>query len=231
MGEPGLMAVESFSLFDAHALALVIGGTLLASALSKGWADMRAGLKATLALLGRGLDEAANRSALARVVHAVRLRGRHGAEPPLPPDPALASLVNAYLRMGEEAVRKEVWTDQRALAKAQISAGVSLWRLAADHAPVFGLVGTLYAITHLAPSLGSGMAQATASAIAGAVVSTLYGLLFAHLVCLPLANALARRARAEDMARVRLARWFESQLPRSRPMGPLQPQTVLLEVA
>jgi chemotaxis protein MotA len=204
---------------------------LLASALTRGWADLCAAVQATAGLLGRGFDEPANRSALARVVHAVRLHGRHAAEAPLPPDPALAAVVAAYLRMSDAAAVHEVWAEARALAKRKACAGVGLWRVSADHAPVFGLVGTLFAITHLAPSLGLGMAQATASAMAGAVVSTLYGLLFAHLVCLPLAGALARRAQAEDAARARLANWFESQLPRPRPVDPGQPHTVLMEVA
>ncbi len=227
------MTAGGFSLFDPHALVIVLGGTLLASGLARGWDEMRSGIAASFGLMGRGFDEAANRSALARVVHAVRLHGRFGAEAPLPPDPALAALVTAYLRMHDEAAIDEAWAKRRAQAKAQVVSGSNLWRICADHAPVFGLVGTLYAITHLGPLSGGSAAAATAlstgSAIAGAVVSTLYGLLFAHLVCLPLASALARRARAEDAARVRLERWFYSQLPRSRPVGAVQRTPVLKE--
>lgn len=223
------MTTGGFSLFDPHALAIVLGGTLLASGLVRGWADMRSGIEASLALFGRGFDEGANRSALARVVHAVRMHGRYAAEAPLPPDPALAALVTAYLRMNDEAAIEEAWAARRAQAKAQIISGSNLWRIAADYAPVFGLVGTLYAITHLGAASGGVMATATASAIAGAVVSTLYGLLFAHLVCLPLASALVRRARADDAGRARLADWFHSQLPSPRPIGPAQLAPVLKE--
>lgn len=220
------MTTGGFSLFDPNALAIVLGGTLLASALVKGWSDTRSGIAASFAVLGRGFDEAANRSALARVVHAVRMHGRFGAEAPLPPDSALAALVVAYLRMNDEAAIEEAWATRRAQAKAKIMSGSNFWRISADHAPVFGLVGTLYAITHLGPvsvgAMGADTALSTGTAIAGAVVSTLYGLMFAHLVCLPLASALARRARADDAARVRLERWFHSQLPQPRPVGPAQ---------
>lgn len=227
------MTAGGFSLFDPNALAIVLGGTLLASGLVRGWGDTRAGFAATLALFRRGLDEAANRTALARVVHAVRMHGRFAAEAPLPPDPALAALVAAYLRMNDETAIEEAWATRRAQAKAKVMSASNLWRISADHAPVFGLVGTLYAITHLGPVSGGAMAAdsalSTGTAIAGAVVSTLYGLMFAHLVCLPLASALARRARADDAARLRLAGWFHSQLPRPRPVGPAQLSPVLKE--
>jgi chemotaxis protein MotA len=56
--------------------------------------------------------------------------------------------------------------------------------------------------------------------MASAVHTTLYGALLAHLVCHPLAAAIARRARAEQRARAALAEWFLAQLARCTPAAP-----------
>lgn len=212
------MGGAGFSLINAEAAVIVLGGTLLASGLASGWQSLhRAGGQA-LGLLRAPLDEAANRAALARLVYAIDRKGRFAAEAPLPDDPALAEMVAAYLRLGEIAGLREARREQLARARRHRTQAAATWRQTGELAPVAGLAGTLYGIALLAPVGGSGggsgaLAVTTASAIGAAVVSTFYGLLLAHLVCLPLAGAIVRRGQAEQALRSRLIAWFESQLP------------------
>jgi chemotaxis protein MotA len=227
------MGGGGFSLLNAQAAVIVLGGTLLASALAAGFANLRCAGAAAAGLLRAPLDESANRAALARLAYAIGRKGRLAAEAPLPPDPALAEMAAAYLRLGEIAPLRDARLARRAAAKQHRSAAVATWRQAGELAPITGLAGTLFGIAQLAPAGGeTALALTTASAIATAVVSTLYGLLLAHLVCLPLAGAIARRAASEQAARTRLITWFESQLP-APPRAPraAEAPAVLVEAA
>lgn len=227
------MGVGGFSLINAQAAVIVLGGTFIASALAVGLANLRGAGTAALGLARAPFDEAANRAALARLAYAVRRKGWLAAEAPLPPDPALAEMAAAYLRLGEIAPLHEARQARRAAAKQRRNVAVATWRQAGELAPVAGLAGTLYGIAQLAPGGGeAALALTTASAIATAVVSTFYGLLLAHLVCLPLAGAIARRAAEEQEARTRLISWFEGQLPApQRPPRVLDAPAVLVEAA
>jgi chemotaxis protein MotA len=213
------MGVEGVVLLDAEAGVLVLVGTLLASVLSQGTGNLRMALQQTVALARAPVDEVTNRAALARVLHAIKRDGWHRTEVGLPPDPRLAEMVGAYLRLGDLAHMQAALAAQRNAAKAQRRRAVAMWRTAGELAPVAGLAGTLYAITGLVPDVDAGLAQTTAEAMATAAVSTLYGLALAHLVCLPLAGALARRSRAEEAVRERLATWFEAELAKAGGLG------------
>ncbi|MGY6551085.1 MAG: MotA/TolQ/ExbB proton channel family protein [Erythrobacter sp.] len=225
------MMDQRLSLFDPEALAIVLIGTALATLLGQGCGNLRMAWLMAAGLIGRQFDESANRAALARVVYAINRKGRYGAEAVLPADKALGRVVAAYLRWGQIAQMHAVWQAERSAARMRRATSVAVWRYAGELSPVFGLVGTLFAITRLVPEAGSSFAENTAAAIATAVVSSLYGLLLAQLVCLPLASAIARRSLAEERARKELLDWFESQLPAVRPGGTHQTKSVLLEVA
>lgn len=210
------MGGAGFSLINAEAGVIVLGGTLVASGLACGWDNLACAGQQAWGLLRAPLDEAANRAALARLIHAIDRKGRFAAEAPLPPDPVLADIVAAYLRHGDLAPGQAAGEAHHTATRLRRNVAAATWRHAGELAPVAGLAGTLYGIARLAPVGGeSALMLTTATAIATAVVSTLYGLLLAHLVCLPLAGAIIRRAQSEQRARSGLVRWFESQLPAS----------------
>jgi chemotaxis protein MotA len=80
---------------------------------------------------------------------------------------------------------------------------------------VFGLVGTLISMAATMPGLAAASAADAATGLAAigtAILSSLYGVLSAHLLFLPLAEAIARRQAREDEARDALARWLCEQL-------------------
>jgi len=236
-----LAMIEDLSqLFDPGALAIVLAGTLIATLARCGWRDLRLALKAS-ARLGRcDFDEAANRRAFSRTIAEVRRAGLLGAEAPPPPDPALALALGALFRHGSFDDFHSSRRASRAAREVARAGAMRVFEYAGELAPVFGLVGTLFAITQLVPDAAAGNAlappgsgpdptDATLAAVATAVLSSLYGVLTAHLFCIPLARAIERKGEREEAARSRLADWLEDEIAAA--LRPRAPVTRLREVA
>lgn len=201
------------SLFDPTALAIVVTGTVIATLARCGTADTRAALSAAGRLLRGGFSAEANRKALAQAASAVQRDGPRRADPALPPDPALAALVASYLRHGSLDSLPGLRRTDRALEETRRFAAAQVFACAGELAPVFGLVGTLYGLSQLAPAGAGASATLTImSAVSTAVLTSLYGALSAHLVFFPLASAIERRGETEDASREALADWFIAQI-------------------
>jgi len=201
------------SLFDPAALGVVVVGTVIATLARCGPSDFREALGAAGRLVRGGFAGEPNRKALAQAADAIQRDGPRRADPPLPPDPALAALVASYLRHGALDALAGLRRADRAIEDARRYAAAQVFTCAGELAPVFGLIGTLYGLTQLAPA-GAGAGGATATimaAVSTAVLTSLYGALIAHLVCFPLASAIERRGLADDAAREALADWFVAQ--------------------
>ncbi|MFU7529365.1 MotA/TolQ/ExbB proton channel family protein [Qipengyuania sp. ASV99] len=220
-------------LWDAEALVIVLAGTLVATLARCGWRDVKAALAAVFELAAAGFDADANRAALARCAPEVRQRGHLCAEAPLPPDRSIALLVKAYLAGGSLDALHSAARAERALREIARGQAIRVSDYAAEQAPVFGLVGTLFAITRINPAAdaaaGLGVTEAVMGAVGTAVLSSLYGVLTAHLLCVPIAGAIERRAFREEAARTDLLQWFEAELtgqhdskPRAPHMAPVK---------
>lgn len=212
---------QSFAnLFDPGALAIVGAGTVLATAARCGWRDFGAALGTGSRMLRRGFRPEPNRRALALAVSAIERDGQRRADPALPPDRALGMMLETYLRHGTLEALCQVRRSERALDEARRVSAVQVFNWAGELGPVFGLVGTLYGFTQLAPSTAASSTTTIMAAISTAVLTSLYGALLAHLVCFPLANAIDRRGHAEEREREALAEWFVTQIMRLHPRAP-----------
>jgi len=210
----------SSSLLDPVALAIVLIGTVCATLAREGWQNMAIAISAAFKLGQKGFEANATRAALARTVGAFNRFGHLGAEPIDPPDVATRKLLNTYIRSGSvETMLKLARAQRRTREIASVSAA-RVYETAGELAPVFGLVGTLFAITQLMPEMEASSADIVMASVAGAVLSSLYGVLSAHLLFYPLARAIERRGDREEVARSLLLEWFESQISdgRSYPM-------------
>lgn len=219
------------SLFDPGALAIVVAGTVLACVARSGWREFGAALGQAGSLLRRGFDGDANRKALALAVTGIQRDGSHRADPALPPDRALGMMLETFLRHGAVDTMLSTWRAQRSQDEARRTRAVQVFEWAGELAPVFGLIGTLYGLTQLAPA-GS-VSPDTAiimAAVSTAVLTSLYGALLAHLVCFPLASAIERRGSQDEAAREALCDWFVEQLKRS-PVAAQERRAVLRGVA
>lgn len=200
------------ALIDPGAFTIVVAGTVLACAARCGWRDFGAALREAGALAKPGFDAEANRKALALAVTAIRRDGPRRADPALPPDRALGLMLETYLRHGSLEALHRIRRSERALDEARRVAAAQVFAWAGELAPVFGLIGTLYAFTQLAPPSGANAIGVTLAAVATSVLSTLYGALLAHLACYPLAGAIERRGFAREEQREALAHWFVEQI-------------------
>ena len=200
------------SLFDPTALAIVVAGTVIAAIARCGWRDCVTSLRAAFGLLRTSFDENANRTATARFASEVRQRGVLVADAPPPPDRMLAKALDVLVRSGSVDAMQDMVTRARAKREAKRKRVVAVFEQAGELAPVFGLVGTLFAMTQIAPGAGEDTSAATFGAIATAVLSSLYGVLTAHLVCFPIAGALRRKSEHAQSVRDELIEWLVKEL-------------------
>lgn len=213
------VASVSASLFDPVALSLVLGGTLLATLARAGFRDIGLAIQAVLSLPKSRFDKDANRTAMARWARAVRERGTLGAEEKMPPDEDLAQAVIVLIRTGSLRALQSAHAESHSRRLSVHGRAARVFEQAGELAPVFGLVGTLFSMTQLSPTVGAESNAATLGAIATAVLSSLYGVLAAHLVCLPIAHAIARRAQEEEEAREELVNWLANEIADAVPGG------------
>lgn len=213
------MLSEAMAFWDGSALIIVLAGTWLATVARCGWRNMAAAFGALAKLGSPGFDRDANRAALARSIPEIIRRGRLCADAPFPPDRSIAKLVQSYLVDGSIEGLRSTSGAQRSARDTTTGRAVQVFDYAGEQAPIFGLVGTLFALTQVAPASDAGTTEAMMSVVGTAVLSSLYGVITAHLICVPLASAIERRAMREETARRELIVWFEAQLTGRRSNG------------
>lgn len=203
------------ALIDLPSLALVLGGTLLATLLQAGLGNARSCCSEIAGLAKRPFDAAATRAQLARQIIDMEKDGFLRARPSRTGDAEFDRSTAAMVagRSLDGLLRQHA--EFRARRYAQASTARQVCMHGAEMAQMLGLAGTLLTLASLAaapPGTGS-----IAGAIGLAVTKTLYGLILANLVFLPLAGMIDRRARAEDEAREELFAWLESHVSKSMP--------------
>lgn len=205
-------------MLDTTGAIVVLGGTLLAVVLGSG----RRELAAMLGAIGHlfvprfRLDKA--RAEIACDVEAIRHDGLLRAAPCHSSDREIAAATDALVH--DRSINSLILT-HKALKKKRVELRELALRpllLAAEMGPVFGMVGTLFS---LASTPFGGAEEAGMLATVGlAILTTLYGLLLAHLLFNPLARLIARRGAQEDEDRQQLVDWLARQLapglPKSR---------------
>lgn len=203
-------------LLDPLALAIVIFGTILATFAREGWQDVGVALARTAALVRKGFDEGATRAALARTVGEINRKGHLGAQAVDPPDDPTTQLLGTYIRSGSIDAMMKLARTQRLERDIQNVVATRVYETAGELAPVFGLVGTLFAITQLMPDMDASSSEIVMASVAGAVLSSLYGVLSANLLFYPMARAIERCGDKEEAQRSLLLEWFEGELVDSR---------------
>lgn len=208
-------------LIDPVPAAIVVGGTLLATALRAGVTDCRLTAHELAGLFRPAFDADGIRRDLAHLANDIRKDGVYRARPRPTGDASLDDAIKAMIE-GHSAsmlMMHHTMDRKKRMSRAQ-RAAVTLSQ-ASDLAPVFGLAGTLVSLSQLA---GRGIAREMfMNAISMSVLATLYGLLLANIVLAPLARAVERRAEREEATRQDLIDWVASQFaavsPRLRRSG------------
>ncbi|NDP61700.1 MotA/TolQ/ExbB proton channel family protein [Polaromonas sp.] len=114
---------------------------------------------------------------------------------------ALENVTNPFLRTGVQLVIDQTpeddildlmqWRISR--LRAREAAEAQLFRVMANFAPAFGMLGTLVGLINLMSLLGGGDMRAIGQQLGVALMTTFYGILLANLVFKPVAVKLERR--------------------------------------
>jgi chemotaxis protein MotA len=206
------MTIASF--VDLPSVAVVVGGTLLATVLRCGFADCRL----ALAALGRKrFDAETVRGELAVQVRAIQQDGLLRASPRHSGDSELDEVTGTLIGTRSVAALVAVHEGHKARRQESDNRAVRTWAQAAELAPVFGLAGTLISLTEL-PANGIAR-EAYMNAISMAVLCTLYGLLLANFLLGPLSRLVDRAATDEERERQKIVDWLADQVAPTLPKG------------
>lgn len=198
------------TLLDGPAALIVFGGTTLATLLRCGWHDCVAAVRAVGTIGDTRFDAEGVRAELAVQIQEIQRDGILRAAPHEFGDREFDEVTGALIRRRSVGALLAAHEAHKARRQAHNDVPVRTFAQAAELAPVFGLAGTLLALTQLPPS---GVSSADyAATISMAVLATLYGLLFSNLVLAPLARTLGRAAEAEETDRQAVVDWLARQV-------------------
>ena len=204
--------------FDPVALAIVLGGTLLATALRTPFGDLGHALLALRALPRRRFRADARLEQIVALARIAQRHGVHALDRSVIRDTDIAAAI-AMIVDGAQAsdVIAELDGARRRRAERH-RLTVECWTAMAETAPAMGMVGTLIGLVAMFTRMSD--PQAIGVAMAVALLATLYGALLANLVAMPIAARLRTAARAELLERERLvaplAELAEREAPRAR---------------
>lgn len=187
---------DSALFFDPASLGLVIGGTLAATFLSYP-------LKEVVRIFGLLITILRNEQLYVQkdMEELVKVARLWLQDDPRLVERELANVNNPFLRTGvqmviDRAPEEDVldllqWRISR--LRAREAAEAQLFRVMANYAPAFGMIGTLVGLVNMMDVLGSGDMRQIGPQLALALITTFYGLVLANLVFKPVAVKLERR--------------------------------------
>lgn len=207
----------ALTLIDGTAALIVFGGTVLATVLRSGFAEVGATLRALRRAWGPHYSADAGKAELAPQVREIRREGLLRATPRKLDDRELAEATEALFHTRSIEALVKAHARHREARRAEAETGVRVLAQASELAPVFGMAGTLVALNRMPGELATG--DAVTGAIGMAVVTTLYGILAANLVLAPLARWVERAAEREERERQVVIDWLSEQVGGALPPG------------
>ena len=190
------------SFFDPVALAIVLGGTLLAVLLRSPLCDTGRAIAALATLWRRRFDAT---PMIAQIGALGRIARRHGTftlDRSKIADPDLAAAIAGIVDGADAAATAATVAHLRRARIERHAAAADIWAGAAEAAPAMGMVGTLVGLARMFATMTD--PGAIGGAMAVALLATLYGALLGNLVAMPIANRLRIAGRVEAFERARI---------------------------
>jgi chemotaxis protein MotA len=212
--------MNTADLIDIPSALIVFGGTSLATMLNSGLRATGSTFRVIAGLWRKRFDADHVRADLAVQVQEIRARGIMRTEPHRVGDAEFDQVSDTLIGSRSIPALLAAHEEHKARRQALSDCAVRTLSQGAELAPVAGLAGTLLALSQLPPIGISGADYA--GTIAMAVLTTLYGLVFANLVLAPLARTIARSAAAEEAQRQSVVDWLAEQVAEAcAPRDPL----------
>lgn len=210
---------------DPVALAIVGGGTLVATALRGPIGDSFRAIGALRLIFRRPLGAEELRADVASIDRIVRRQGMSALAGVTPRDPDVAEVVAAIANRAKPDRVEELLAEARARRAERHAVIQNFWDAAAEAAPAMGMIATLVGLVRMFSAMDD--PDAIGGAMAIALLSTLYGALLANLVAAPIAARLRRLSQAEETARATLVTPLRTLAAlRSPSVAAMRPQAV-----
>lgn len=200
------------TLVDGTSAAIVLGGTVLGTVLRCGVWRSCAALRGIGAAFAPTFDADRAKSELAIQVQEIHRDGLLRAEPRHFGDAEFDEMADTIIGKRSISALLDKHTAYARMRIARNQSSAAVFHQAAELAPVFGLAGTLVALSQMQTSAAPG--TLLSNSIPMAIVTTFYGLIAAHLLFAPLARFIERRSEKEEGERQKLVDWLASELER-----------------
>jgi len=187
---------------DPAAIAIVGGGTVLATILRTQSGDLGRAIAALKTLPRRRFDATALVDQVAALGRIARRHGAMALDRSVIADADVAAAVAAIVDGKTPVEVTEIVHHARRARIERHLAAAEVWTGMAEAAPAMGMVGTLIGLVKMFMAMQD--PRAIGGAMAVALLATLYGALIANLVAMPIAARLKRRAREEAFERTRI---------------------------
>jgi chemotaxis protein MotA len=196
--------------FQFSSLLLILGGTLGATFASYSFSEILEGKTQFLESmgLGRRIDlkkifqsflEIARRDGLLALEEEInRIK-----------NPFLAKGVKLVVDGSDPRTLEEILMEAAEELEAKDGISARIFETAGGFSPTVGIIGTVLGLVHVLENLGAGT-QALGAGIATAFIATFYGIAFANLFFLPLANKMKSYARLKAKERYAIVRGIVS---------------------
>ena len=194
--------IDPTTFLDPTAAAIVGGGTLAATVFRSSARDLARAVAELGQLFRSPFDGDAQCDQIAALSRIARRNGVMALDRARIADSDVAAAIGMIV---DGKAPDEVAAMLQHLRRRRIdrhAAAADVWAGSAETAPAMGMVGTLVGLVALFARMQD--TSAIGSAMAVALLATLYGALLANLVLSPVAARLRRRGRAEAMERLRL---------------------------
>lgn len=194
---------EPSAFINLPGLAIVLGGTLAATFISY---PLREVLRIFALVLTVFRRESYNDDQnIEQIVRLARIWQQGNIQDM---EREIQQIQSPFLRTGIQLVIDHTPNDQLldllqwriARLKAQEMAEAQLFRTMAGFAPAFGMLGTLVGLISLLQIMENGDVATIGPYMAVALMTTLYGILLANLICKPIALKLERRTESRIVA-------------------------------
>ncbi|PSJ39661.1 motility protein A [Allosphingosinicella deserti] len=184
-------------MIDPAALALVAGGSLIAAVLRSTRADLAGALGALkpMVMASPARDEAVARMALRQVERLAQLQGIACIDRVGPESAFVRSAALKLIDVASVDAFAGWQTDEMEARRIRHHNAAAFWRTAADAAPSMGMIGTVIGLIGMFASLDDPSGLGPAMALA--MLTTLYGLIFGVLLFGSAASRLERLSKAE----------------------------------
>jgi chemotaxis protein MotA len=188
------------SLLQITAFLIVVGGTVGATLVSFPMSEIKKMGKAVkLALFNSPPDQLALIDRLAELGDKARRSGILSLEEEIPKQD------NALIKKGLELIMsgldkelvEETLSRQAEITESELHSCAAGWEAAGGYCPTMGIIGTVMGLISLLKGLATATMDVLGNAIAVAFVATLYGVCFANVIYLPIANKVKVIAKKE----------------------------------